>query len=139
MNNCRANSLVHLIVLNSEEYNYFSRSKIILLSFLIDLKAMQKLEHSISQRPYYRTIDSVYSEEINQAINWLTSWEIEDIGERFMPGTKPRFSPLFVITPEENDIIIDTLLEYGNMEINTKILNMKRVKHTNELEMVNLT
>jgi hypothetical protein len=64
----------------------------------------------ITTKKIFKYLEFENPAEVHNALRDLNGWEIEDVGNAWIPGTTPRFHPFDFLQPKDCDKIADTIL-----------------------------
>ena len=131
--------------------NNITRTKLVKLLYLIDLRYSEINHKSLTGLTYYSYYFGPYSEDIINAINQLKGYEIEEISSMslegreyylYSPGRNPRWVTPFPLQDDEVEIIAQVITEHGNKsldEILEYVYNTEPYKNCKKRKPIPLT
>jgi len=106
--------------------NNITRTKLVKLLYLIDLRYAEINNKSLTGLTYYSYYFGPYSEDIINATNKLKGYEIEEVSSislegreyyLYSPGRNPRWVTPFALQDDEVEIIDQVITEHGDKSL----------------------
>ncbi len=133
----KAKALIYLLLLNFG--SEMTERRIINLLYLIDKKSKNEQGETITGLQYKYYEGGPYDSKLAETFADMRDNEIEDMGNKWTVGTRPRFHPFEILTPEEVEILVEIMINFNiktDLEIQNYIYDLKEIKESDPLDIL---